>query len=180
MNSLTAEKVRHLFSYDPATGLLVRRVTLLRSDTGKPVRGGEAGRVAGVLSKSDGYVRVSVDGRVYQAHRLIWLHVTGEWPNGEVDHVDGVRHNNRWANLRNATVQQNRMNTVGQRSRKGPYPGVYEHSRTKGSFVAQIKHNRKVHYLGVFPTPELARDARVAAEKRFFGGFAGHLRDEIL
>ena len=171
--SLTAEEVRRRFRYVKSTGLLIRRV---------PVTGGRYGQVqdpigsiAGCVSKSDGYVYTAINSRMYLVHRLAVLYVTGEWPKNEVDHCNGIRHDNRYCNLRQVTVNQNRQNSLGQHSRKGPYPGVYEVERAKtpNKFVAQIKKDRQVHYLGIFDCKVDARKARIRAEIEMFGAYAG-------
>jgi hypothetical protein len=152
---------------------LIRRVPVLGGPNGCIVQD-PAGAIVGTKGR-DGYLYTSINRRVYSIHRLIWLYVTGEWSVNEIDHKNGVRNDNRWRNLREATTQQNRMNTLGQKRRKGPYPGVYERARD-GKFVAQIKINKQVIYLGVFEEAEHARQARVAAEERFFKQFAGSRR----
>lgn len=171
--NLTAEELHRRFRYVKSTGQLIRRV---------PVTGGmygqiqdPVGSIAGCLNKSDGYVYTAINGRQYLVHRLIVLYVTGQWPKQEVDHRNGVRHDNRYSNLRQVTVNQNRQNSLGQHSRRGPHPGVYEVERAKGPnrFVAQIKKERKVYYLGTFDTAIEARKARVKAEIEMFGAFAG-------
>ena len=168
---LTAEEVRRRFRYVKSTGLLIRRVPVIcgRGGVHEP-----AGAVAGSLHK-DGYVYTGVSGRLYLVHRLAWLWVTGEWPKGQVDHRNGKRSDNRWSNLRDATGAQNHQNTLGQRSRKGPFPGVYENA-ARGVFIAQIKHEGRVHYLGSFVNAEAAREARVQKERQLFGEFAGSMR----
>ena len=168
---LTADEVRRRFRYVKSTGKLIRRVPVV---SGRCSITYHAGSVAGSLHK-DGYVYVGIDGRLYLAHRLAWLWVKGEWPKAEVDHKNGVRSDNRWVNLRDASVTQNRQNTLGQKSRKGPYPGVYENRH--GLYVAQIKHRGNVHYLGSFFTAEAAREARVQMEQKLFGQYAGSKRE---
>lgn len=169
---LTAEEVRRRFRYVKSTGLLIRRVPVV---CGRGSVHEHAGAVAGSLHK-DGYVYTAISGRLYLAHRLAWLWVTGEWPKGQVDHKNGKRSDNRWSNLRDATVTQNRQNTLGQHARKGPYPGVYKHSRNDGTYVAQIKHKGQVRYLGSFACESAARQARIEAERELFGEFAGSMR----
>lgn len=172
---LTADWLRDHFEYDPETGRFKRLWPVVIG------RGGVrhlAGTLTGALHK-DGYIYVGINKRLYVEHRLAWLWMTGSWPKAEVDHIDGNRSNNRWDNLREATVQQNRMNTTGQRSRKNPYPGVYEHVHSKGKHCAQIKFNGEVLYLGMFDTPEDAYEVRKEAERKYFGEFAGHLRNEL-
>ncbi|HFN3771038.1 TPA: HNH endonuclease signature motif containing protein, partial [Enterobacter hormaechei] len=89
---LTAEMVRELLEYDPTTGLLTWKTCRK-----KVQKGSVAGSVCGNGRKL--YVKVRI-GRLYRAHRLIWLLVTGEWPKCHIDHVDNDGTNNRWSNLR--------------------------------------------------------------------------------
>lgn len=86
---LTVERLRELLDYDPETGVFRWK---------EPRRKCRVGEVAGSLRK-DGYVKIQVDGRFYQAHRLAWLCVYGVWPSA-IDHIDGNRANNAIANLR--------------------------------------------------------------------------------
>jgi hypothetical protein len=69
-----------------------------------------AGDVAGGANNGDRYRRIRVDNQLYQAHRLAWLYMTGEWPSNGIDHINGHRADNRWANLREATQSQNMAN----------------------------------------------------------------------
>lgn len=106
---LTADRAQELFSYDPSTGVLTRRVTS---------GGYRAGSTAGHL-KGNGYLRVSADRRTYAVHRIAWLLMTGEWPNGDVDHIDMDRQNNAWANLRECSRSENMHNTRAKSGIKG-------------------------------------------------------------
>lgn len=97
---ITAEQAREVFSYDPATGKLTYRI-----DTPNYAAGTEAGAAYG-----DGYLKVGILGRCYPVHRLIWLIVTGAWPVHVIDHINRVRGDNRWENLRDVTLQENARN----------------------------------------------------------------------
>ena len=93
MKTLTAAQLRELLQYDPETGVVTR---LVKSSNGIKV-----GDVAGTAD-ARGYILIRVDGWLHLAHRLAWLHMTCEWPKGMIDHINGVRDDNRWSNLRRA------------------------------------------------------------------------------
>lgn len=157
--SLTAELLRSLLDYDAEAGVFRWRIS----------RGSRrAGAVAGNLRR-DGYVGILVCGRLYTAHRLAWLWVTGEWPI-EVDHRDGDGSNNAWTNLRLATHAQNMSNTKKPRHNTSGFKGV--HLRRQGDFSASIQHKGKTIHLGLFPTAEAAHAAYCAAAERIHGEFA--------
>lgn len=99
---LTAESARAIFRYSEDTGALWWRV-----DAGRWGRI-KAGTVAG--SASHGYVTVVVDGVRYPVHRLAWLLIHGCWPIGEIDHINGVRNDNRIVNLRDVPKRLNGHN----------------------------------------------------------------------
>lgn len=120
---------------------------------------------------SYGYFAVNVCGRRYLAHRVVWMLHYGEWPNGNIDHINCDKMDNRVANLRLATYQQNSANRPRITTRlndlpKGVHPGKH------GGFVARIKSGKKGKYLGTYPTPELAHDAYMAEARKIWGEFA--------
>jgi len=99
--NLSAERRRELLHYDMETGVITWRV---RSNSRVT-----AGDVAGYI-RSNGYIAIQIDGRLYFAHRLAWFFVMGEWPKNQIDHIDGKKTNNRFANLREATNAENGQN----------------------------------------------------------------------
>ncbi|MCK9994454.1 MAG: hypothetical protein Dbin4_02974, partial [Alphaproteobacteria bacterium] len=101
MAELTQSRLKELLHYDPDTGVFTRRV-----QTSSNARVGD---VAGCLHP-EGYRHIQIDGKRYAAHRLAWLYMTGEWPTNQLDHLNGVRDDNRWGNLREATHGQNQQN----------------------------------------------------------------------
>lgn len=82
---MTAEEVKALLDYDAAKGLLTWLVNYPRV---------KAGQEAGYLLKT-GYVGIRIGGKEYKAHRVAWLHYHGEWPVGDIDHIDHDKTNNR-------------------------------------------------------------------------------------
>jgi hypothetical protein len=148
-------------TYDPETGVFTWRVTRKKCP---------AGKIAG-STRADGYTAILVDGKRYYAHRLAFIFMTGSMPEDEVDHIDGNPSNNRWANLRPATPQQNMWNKGRQRNSATGLKGVYRHSVT-GDFCATIKVGPRRLHLGTFKTPEEANSAYEAAAREHFGEFA--------
>lgn len=148
--SVTGEKARELLDYDPETGRL--------SWKGKSAQ-------AGTLHIK-GYWQVSILGRFYKAHRLAWLYVHGEWPNGDIDHLDGNRANNRISNLRDVTNAQNQQNR--RRANKNSKSGILGASwdENRGLWQAHITLDRKKIHIGRFSTAEEAHAAYVAAKNK--------------
>lgn len=157
MNTLTADRLRYLFDYDPDTGVFTRRVTVTHN--------ARAGDVAGSPT-SAGYLSIWVDGKAYLAHRLAVLYMTGEWPKSEVDHRDTNRRNNRWNNLRDATGIENATNRRKPRpNTRSGYIGV-KASATPGKWRADIKVGGRYRNLGTFTSPEEAHAAYVKAKRQ--------------
>lgn len=158
----TAEQVRHLFDYDPATGSLRWRVAKARR-----IR---PGALAATAPNSDGYVGVKIDGRTYKAHRLAWAWVHGAWPEAEVDHINGDRADNRIANLRLATNKENARNRLTYKNNRSGYRGVYWNSALQ-KWGAQIRTGGKRHHLGFFLVKEDAAEAYRVASPIVHGQF---------
>ena len=163
---VTAALVRTLLTYDAESGALTWR-TRERSCFGTAREHAAwntryAGRTVGCVSTGTGYVMFSLFNRRYLAHRVIWLLVTGCWPDDQIDHIDHDRANNRWANLRSVTHAENGRN---QRRRRATHPGVMRRKDT-GRWRAEITYAGKNKALGDFATEAEAISARRAAEKR--------------
>ena len=159
--------LRAVIEYSPETGLF-RWLHVSPSDRRKR-RGWFAGNV-----DSRGYLQVWACGRLWLAHRLAWLLMTGALPAEQVDHIDGDRLNNVWANLRPATRTQNTQNKRRYSNNSTGFKGVtIEPRRLSGPrYVAQIKVNGASVYLGSYLSAEEAHAAYVAAAKQHFGDFA--------
>jgi hypothetical protein len=180
MNSaeITQEFVQKVLNYDPVSGALLwlkrQQNDFARSYEFKRWNARYAGKQAGSIAKSKfgiSYLRVKLKGKIYEAHRLIWLYMTGDWPPDEIDHRDGDGLNNRWLNLRQATDVQNCQNRRVRVDNALGVKGVYL-DRESGRYRAQIQvAGRKVH-LGRFDTPDQAGRAYARAARKHFGEFA--------
>lgn len=150
---ISIDLVREWLSYSPETGELT-----WRKNTGG--RHGRAGTRAGYLRK-DGYWEVMLKGHSLLVHRVAWVLMTGSWPSLDIDHFDGNRANNRFANLREATRSQNCANAVRS--------GFFRHGER---FGAKISPNGQQIHLGIFDTEEEARATYLEATRRYFGEFS--------
>jgi hypothetical protein len=65
----------------------------------------KAGTVAGSINR-DGFCEIEIDGQTCRSDHLAWLYMTGAWPDGEIEHIDGDPLNDRWSNLRLKTPAQ--------------------------------------------------------------------------
>jgi hypothetical protein len=159
LSSLTQHRLKQVVSYDPSTGIFRR----LASNNQY-----RAGKNSGWVERE--YVRITIDGSHYMAHRLAWLYVYGKWPIVEVDHINGDRGDNRIDNLRLASDQLNAFNRRVNSNNVLGVKGVRFHEC--GKYTARINKDGKLYYLGVFDTLEQAVAVRRAKEMEFFGEFA--------
>lgn len=156
---INRESVEKLLRYDPGTGEFFWRVSSSRTKAGS-----RAGTVNG-----HGYVQIQISSRLYQAHRLAWLLTHGVMPEGQIDHINGDRSDNRLTNLRLATPSLNQCNRGATSNNRTGFKGVHRHRRR---FAAQIWHEGKKNHLGSFPTPEAAHAAYCKAASEMHGEFA--------
>jgi hypothetical protein len=158
--------VRELFTYEPTSGELRRRVDRW-AGSHRRILAARAGDRAG-WANSAGYLQVNVAGRLYLVHRIAFLIIEGRWPNDQIDHLDGDRTNNAWANLREVDRQTNSENRRrAQRNNQSGLLGVYPHRKR---WRAQICVNGKQCYLGDFDTAEGAHAAYLAAKREYHAG----------
>jgi len=158
---ITHARLIEMLDYDSETGEFRWRERVSRSV--------KAGEVAGLIN-GDGYRLIAIKGREYRAHQLAWFYMTGRWCSTIIDHRDGNPSNNRWDNLRRATVSQNNANRPMHRNNKCGYKGVTQ--TPSGRWRANINKNRQRHHLGIFATPEEAHAAYAEAAGKLFGEFA--------
>lgn len=171
--ALQAEYVRNLLRYDSQTGILYwkHRVTF---SPGWNTRYFD--RPAGF--KVRGHLRIQIDGANYYAHRLAWLIFYGEWPEEQIDHINGVRDDNRIENLRSATGAENCFNKGMQRNNTSGFVGV-NFNRQRNKWEARIWVQRKSRWRKFFDTPEEAYRARRAILPTIHGQFSAQARRAV-
>lgn len=159
---LSSDLVRELYNYDPATGVLTRKI--------KRGTRWKKGEVAGSLG-NNGYYYVSVNSRLYLLHRIVWIYVYGSLPDSDIDHINRNRGDNRIANLRVATRGQNNINSKLQHNNTSGYKGAY-YDKRRDCWYAEIWVNNKKRFLGRHTSAESAGMAYKDAARKFFGEFA--------
>jgi hypothetical protein len=159
--------IREIFSYDPILGELR---WLSRDGKSRTINSWNArytDTVAGSV-KSNGYIEVHLQAKMYKAHRVVWVWMTGEWPAKQIDHINLNRSDNRWANLREATHSENQRNALAFKSNALGVRGVH---CAHGRFIAQIDINGKHIYLGSRATLKEAAKLYQAAIAEHHGKF---------
>lgn len=156
---ITRERLKKLLVYSARTGLFT-----WETPTSNRV---SKGSIAGVKT-CYGYVRISLEGRDYLAHRLVWLYMHGKYPAAQIDHMNGERSDNRIRNLREATASINSQNMrKALPSNKLRILGV---SRDCGRYKAQIRINGKQTNLGRFSSSSAASRAYLKAKRKHHEG----------
>ena len=160
MKNVSPTRLRELLEYNTTTGQLFWRV-----DRGKVKAGKEITCLNGA-----GYIVVRVDDVLLRAHRAIWAMIYDEWPNTEIDHINGVRCDNRLENLRQATHTENMKNIKKPATNRSGFKGVSWHYKGQ-KWQAHIKADGVNHYLGLFDTAEQAHEAYKEASQKLHGLF---------
>ena len=160
---MTQSELKSLLNYDQDTGIF----TWIKQVSNKKI-----GLIAGT-EHPKGYVIIRINKHNYRAHRLAWLYINGEWPKNILDHINGVRSDNRISNLREVTNSQNNYNSKMSSKNTSGVKGVSWHKRDK-KWRVQIRINCKNYHLGSFDDFELAQLIAYEARIKFHGEYANH------
>ncbi len=153
---ITRERLMELFDYNPSDGLFVRRAAV-----GNQVKG----TIAGTVDKT-GYIMITINYKRCLAHRLAFLFMTGSMPPDEVDHLNGVKTDNRFCNLRQVDRTENCHNTRMLDSNTSGVTGVYW-NKNRNKWRAHIKVNNRKINLGSFGDFDEAVAARKKADIKY-------------
>jgi hypothetical protein len=162
-NNITQEMLRALLHYDEATGAL-----LWVSNMGRCGRI-KAGSVAGSLDKTTGYMQLKINGKRYLQHRLAFFMMTSTWPTDEIDHINGNRSDNRWANLRHVSRKINAQNM--RKPHSDNTLGIQGVTKVpSGKFRAELACAGRSKHIGTFNTPDEAHKAYVSRKREMHIG----------
>lgn len=143
MSMPSKEKLFHLFDYNPDNGELRWK---------NPPREFLCGKIAGCSTPS-GYRIVRFNRKPYFVHRIVWKMCNGVEPEGQIDHINHIRDDNRIKNLRVVTNRENSQNRVDQ---SGFGCGVQQHGT---GFRCRVSHRGEKHHVGTFRLKEVASEA---------------------
>lgn len=141
------DKLDLLFDY--IEGRLIRKVTV----SSRGIKGSEAGNL-----RSDGYKRINIDGKEFKVHRLVYKIFN---PNFDetlcIDHINGIKDDNRIENLRLVTRQENNFN----------YTKAKGYTKVQDKFKVRIGINNSTFHVGTFNSKEEAKLAYKEAKHNF-------------
>lgn len=181
---LTPRLVRRLIDYDPDTGHMawkVRGRSVLSSTDAHSLAAMArfnsrwAGTPALASINAHGYRHGSIMGRTYTAHRVAMCIYHNRWPADLVDHINGIKSDNRIENLRFATRSDNQRNCKRSSRNKSGFTGVAWHA-SSGKWHAYIFDNGQSKSIGYFDCKQQAVDARKQEAARL-GFHENHGRD---
>ncbi|AFC21950.1 HNH endonuclease [Cronobacter phage vB_CsaM_GAP32] len=156
------EELKRIFDYDESTGALTWKY---REDAEPEWNTRYAGKPALTTVHAKGYLYGTLLNKSVRAHRVIWKLLYGVEPN-KIDHINGVRDDNRKENLRSVTTQENQKNLKKRSDNKSGYSGV-QYRKDIGKYRAYITVDKKQVSLGVFETIEEAIKIRKEAEIKY-------------
>lgn len=151
---LTVQKANSRIHYCPDSGAFTWKV-----DTGRVKPGDSAGCI-----NDDGYLSIVLCRKRYRAHRLAWFLMSGEFPHGDIDHINGDRSDNRWSNLRCVTRSENQQNQSMHSNNTSGVNGVYW-CKNRRKWRARIVANGKTSTIGFYDDLADAASARRKADE---------------
>lgn len=161
LDQLCAEAMKRMLSYTPDSGLFTWSESCGRA---------KKGSIAGTPHGASGYTKIVIMGRQFLAHRLAWFFHYGEWPIHQIDHINGVRNDNRISNLRDVSSAVNHQNRrFASRMSKTGLLGV-GYDKRRSLYYSKITINKKSIWLGYFKTCHEAHSAYVEHKRELHEG----------
>lgn len=154
---LTQKRLKELLYYDPETGIF----TWEKGRTGTAFKGSVAGNI-----NTTGYIRIKIDGKLYNAGRLAFFYMTGSFPKLQIDHINRIRTDNKWNNLRDVSPETNSINKKVRKDNISGISGITWNKDSKKWRVG-IRVKKKQIFLGYFNNLCDAAMSRWEAEKKY-------------
>ncbi len=160
----TYDNLRKWFTYNPTTGLFTRNITTSIWGIEGTIAGG---------TNAEGYILIIAGNNSYLAHRLAYLYMTGKWPKNLIDHIDRVRHNNIWSNLRDSSKSENACNSVKRIDNSSDIKGI-TWNKLRNKWLVQLSKDGKKILSRNYALKEDAIIALREARERIHGEFSHH------
>lgn len=154
---ITQEQLKEIITYDPETGICTWKTS--------PNKLLPIGRECKSIDVH-GYYQLSAYKKIYKLHRLCWLYMTGKMPDGQIDHINHNRTDNRWCNLRVVDNKENHKNRPLQCNNKSGVPGVCFSSKYN-KYRSYITLSGKQIHLGLYENINDAIEARKIANVKY-------------
>ena len=162
MKEISIQELRDYLKYNPEDGSIIR--------IKKASSNAKVGDTAGSI-KDNGYAAIKLNKKRFLAHRVAWAIYYGEWPSKCLDHINGIRNDNRISNLRECTPMENSWNRRKSKNNTSGISGIYFNKRMK-KWCVGIRSNKKHKYLGSFSDFQDAKKIALNARNSFHGEFA--------
>lgn len=162
MKEISISLLRDYFNYDPASGEIRWKKS--------PHHKVKAGDIAGFIEPR-GYRVLQFKKTLWKGHRIALALMNNEFPNGEVDHIDGNPSNNRFENLRVVDKSQNQMNRAVSKNNRSGIKGVH-FCESKQKWVSRISVGKNRIHIGGFNSFDEAIQKRKQFEDEFYGQYA--------
>lgn len=157
---LDQKYLKSILNYNPDTGIF----TWIKSPHGRISVGCKAG------TYMNGYISIKIDQIGYYAHRLAWLYMTGEWPSVEIDHKNRKRDDNKWKNLRLASLKDQMGNTKLWKNNTSGFRGVGWNKQYQ-MWQARLRKGKDIVVLGYSNSPEGAAEIYNTEAGKYFGEY---------
>lgn len=163
---LTQARLKELLHYDPETGNFIWINPSPYAHKVHP--GSKAG-----YENNNGYIEISISCKYYKSHRLAWLYIHGEMPSDQIDHINGIKNDNRISNLRQADNYQNCSNRPKDKRNTSGHKGIYWVPE-RAAWRVIIRFNWKAHSFGYFEDKDEAIKMANKAREELHKEFANH------
>ena len=154
---MTQKELKELLQYNIGTGIFTWKIRKRRYR--------EPGNIAGTTSVN-GYWVIRINNKLYYAHRLAFLYMEGYFPEHQVDHINRIKDDNRWCNLREVSRQCNSKNCGPSSKNTSGVVGVIWLKRDD-KWCSRLAINKKQIHLGQYKNKDNAVKARWEAEKKY-------------
>ena len=156
---LTQEQLKDILFYCPISG----KFTWIKKSK---YANKNVSDTAGHTHKKTGYVSITINKKFNAAHRLAWLYMTGAYPENCIDHINGVKNDNSFKNLRDVDHATNHRNRKRCKNNTSGVSGVFIDKPT-GLWEVKFTYNKVSHYFGRYKTVDEAIKVRNKEIKNF-------------